>query len=97
MGWAGPAAQYAEARRLHHQHQEHLDELWKENNPECAECGDRSHKFEMLTTQGGEPVHEECSDICVECEQRYPHNHMEWADEDQEHLVCMDCHNEGGE
>lgn len=94
MSWEGPAAQYAEARRSHDQHQEHLDELWKENNPKCAECDDRSHKDKMLTTCGDEPVHEECSDICVECNQRYPLHHMEWKwTDEEEDQVCMDCHN----
>ena len=84
------------ARWQHERHQEHLDELWKENNPECIECSERSHKFEMLTDVAGEPVHEECSHICIECEQRYPTSMMSWTD-CGDHLICMDCDDRGGE
>ena len=66
-------------------------EKWNEEHPECIHCGERDHIDEMFKDCGGEPVHEDCSDICIKCKERYPHNHMECFDDAGDHMICVDC------
>tara|TARA_R110002020_G_scaffold35531_3_gene107213 strand:+ start:2965 stop:3318 length:354 start_codon:yes stop_codon:yes gene_type:complete len=77
---------------------DHVCEEWNDEHPQCMECGERGdhpHNGEMIEDCGGEPVHDQCSDICIKCDQRYPHKLMDWS-ECGDHLVCKDCDDQEG-
>ena len=92
--WQGPAHAYAEARRLQEQREEHEYEIFKENNPECENCGEREHIDEM-TEVCGDRWCTHCVDFhtfnCEVCGEVFPDDYCADPSLTMDVYMCKDC------
>ena len=92
--WQGPAHAYAEAGRLREQREEHEHEVWKENNPECENCGEREPR-ETMTEVCGDRWCTHCIDFytfsCEVCGGKFPEDHCADPSLTMDVYMCPDC------